>query len=455
MTGRVSTIAATLILARLLSPVDFGIANIGTLVLMVLLPLTDIGITRAVVRSTPATLAARAGTAFWFVLGLGAFFYSILYICSDAIAAFYHRPEAAGALRVIGISIVLYSASRVPAAVLERDLRYGRKAIPEVAASFIYAVAAVGLALLHFGFWSIVLATVVRSTAVSGGLFLAVWSRPPLRIFRWAALDLFRAAGVLSAASAVRLIYTNADNAIVGRVNGVTPLGYYAMAYNLGNMVAIQVAGALGGVLFPAYTRMLPDLGRVRSASLRLLRWVSLIVLPITAFGVIGAPELVPRVLGQRWTPLTAALQVLLVYGCFHSFGPIHWALLQAGDHNRTNLAINIVSLVLALAAALPVAAAFGFLGIAIEFTVLEALRFILLAWSVRRHFGVGIRRQMGAVSSGLVGTTVAVLALLALRAVWRPDHLAVLMAEFMVAAIIYTAYQVHRGVLSNPLGGR
>src|SRR2546428_825962 len=83
--------------------------------------------------------------------------------------------EAAGALRVIGISIVLYSVSRVPAAVLERELRYGRKAVPEVAASFVYAASAVGLAALHFGYWSIILATVIRSTAVSAGLFVAVW----------------------------------------------------------------------------------------------------------------------------------------------------------------------------------------------------------------------------------------------------------------------------------------
>src|SRR5207248_1765707 len=127
--------------------------------------------------------------------------------------------------------------------------------------------------------WSIVLATVLRLAVVSTGLYILV-PAPPLRIFRWAALDLFRSSGVMSASAIVRLIYTNADNAIVGGVRGVASLGYYAMAYNLGNLVAVQVAGPMGAVLFPAYTKMLPDLDRARAANLRLLRWASFLIVP-------------------------------------------------------------------------------------------------------------------------------------------------------------------------------
>jgi O-antigen/teichoic acid export membrane protein len=220
------------------------------------------------------------------------------------------------------------------------------------------------------------------------------------------------------------------------------------MAYNLGNLVAVQVAGPMGAVLFPAYTKMLPDLDRARAANLRLLRWASFLIVPFTAFGIIGAPQLVPLVLGPRWIPLTAALQVLLVYGCFHTLGPIHWALLQAGDHNGTNLAVNGASLTLAIAAAWPAAAIFGFLGVAVVFSGVEVLRFGLLSWSVRRYFALGIGTQLRAALDGVLGMAVAVAALLILRALWPPNHLLIVTMELFLAVVAYGAFQVGRGAV-------
>ena len=409
-----------------------------------------------VVRSTPDTLAARAGTAFWLVLSLGILFYGAVYLGAGVIAAFYHLPAAAGVLRVIGVSILLYSVSRVPSAVLERELQYGRKAIPEVAASFAYAGGAVTLALLQFGYWSIVGATLLRAAVLSGGLFAVTQARPALRIFGWAARDLFRSAGVLSAASAVRLAYTNVDNAIVGRVNGLPALGYYGMAYNLGNLLAIQIAGALGAVLFPAYVRMLPDVARARAASFRLLRSVSLVALPFTVVAIFATPILVPLVLGPRWVPVTVALQVLLVYGCFHSLGPIYWALLQAGDHNQTNLRINSVTLVVALLAAWPAASRYGINGVAVEFTLLEGLRFGLLATAVRRHFDFNWGQQCRALWPAVSGCGLVIVALLALAVRWPARGLAFMVGEVLMAGVLYVSYLIWMGAIRPPtsIGG-
>ncbi|MDQ6880362.1 MAG: oligosaccharide flippase family protein, partial [Candidatus Dormibacteraeota bacterium] len=405
----------------------------------------------AVVRATPETLVARAGTAFWMVLTLGLLFYAIIYLSAGAVARFYHLPEAASVLRVIGVSILLYSMSRVPSAVLEREMRYARKAIPEVVASFVYAGSAVGLAFLQLGYWSIVGATVIRSAVLSGGLFAVTQAPPSMRIFRWAARDLFRSAGVLSAASTVRLAYTNADNAFVGRVSGVTALGYYAMAYNLGNLLAIQVAGALGAVLFPAYVRMMPDLARVRAATFRLLRSVSLLVVPFTVVGAFATPRLVPLVLGPRWSPATLALQILLVYGCFHSLGPIYWALLQAGDRNHTNLKINCLSLAIALLAAWPVATRFGINGVAVEFTLLEGLRFALLATAVRRHFGLTWEEQVRAVLPAVSGGGLVIVILLALTLLWPAQGFAAMVLEILAGGAVYLAHLLRMGTIRLP----
>jgi len=336
--GRLVTIAATFVLARLLTPNDFGIANIGALVLTILLPVTDIGIARALVRAQKDELSQQARTAFWLVVLLGVAMAAVLFLASGWVATFYARREIEPTLRVMGVAVVLYSMSRIPSALLERDLLQGRKAVSEMAAALSYGITAIALAYLHFGYWSVVAAMVSRSAVLSAGLFLTAKWRPGLAFDLEVAHELISSARLLMATSVIRLIYTNVDNAVVGKILGITALGYYAMAYNLGNLAAVQLAGALGAVLFPMYARLLPDLAGVRQVTLRILRYTSIVVIPITVLGIVATPRLVPFVLGTRWTPLTLALQILLVYGCFHSLGPIYWALLMAKDLNQINL---------------------------------------------------------------------------------------------------------------------
>src|SRR5207248_1754954 len=340
--GRVLTTVATFLLARLLSPSDFGVANLGAVFLAMALPLTDIGIAQALVRGEKDNIISAARTAFWLVLLLGVGLYGLCLVGAGPLASFYSEPNLAPVLQVIGISIVIYSTSRIPSALLERELLYKAKVIPEVAGSVVYAGLAVALAYFGLGFWSIVVATVARMLVISVGLFVLTRWRPGISFDVKVANELISYARVLLASSLLRLAYTNVDNMFVGKVDGVVPLGYYAMAYNLGNLPATQIATAVGTGLFPAYARMLPNQERVRAAMLLILRYTGLVISPITIIGIVAAPELVPVVLGAKWAPMTPALQVLLIYGWLRTVAPVYWMLILAADPRRHPVLINL-----------------------------------------------------------------------------------------------------------------
>jgi PST family polysaccharide transporter len=395
-------------LARLLSPSDFGIANLGAVLLAVALPLTDIGIAQALVRSQKGDLIATARTAFWMVVLLGVALYGLCLVAAQALAAFYSEPALAPVLIVIGLSILVYSTSRIPSALLERQLLYKIKVVPEVIGSLTYAVFAIGLALAHLGFWSLVLATVARVTVISAGLFIVTGWRPGISFDVKVARELILYSRVLLTSSVLRLAYTNVDNLIVGKVLGINSLGLYAMAYNLGNLAATQIAGAVGTGLFPAYARMLPNEERVRGAMLLILRYTGLVISPITLLGIVAAPWLVPLVLGSKWSPMTPALQVLLVYGWLRTIAPVYWMLMLAADLRRHTLAINVLSLAVALAAALPVVHLWGYTGIAVEFTLLEVFRMAWMAMSVRIRFQIRAQVQLRQLWPGLGASAVA-----------------------------------------------
>lgn len=406
--GRALTMVTTFGLARLLAPADFGVANLCAVLLAVGLPLTDIGIAQALVRGQRGDLIATARTAFWMVILLGAALYGLCLAVAEPLAAFYSEPALAPALIVIGLSILVYSTSRIPSALLERELLYKLKVLPEVTGSFLYAVFAIGLALAHLGFWSIVLATVARTIVISAGLFIVTGWRPGISFDVEVAQELIRYTRVLLAGSLLRLAYTNVDNMIVGKVQGMNALGFYAMAYNLGNLAATQIAGAVGTGLFPAYARMLPNEERVRGAMLLILRYTGLVISPITLLGIVAAPWLVPLVLGPKWSPMTSALQVLLVYGWLRTIAPVYWMLMLAADLRRRTLAINVWSLAVALAAALPVIHVWGYTGIAVEFTLLEVFRTFWMAVSVRSRFQIRAQVQLRQLWPGLGASAVA-----------------------------------------------
>lgn len=441
--GRVVTVLTTFALARLLSPHDFGVANLAAVLLALVLPLTDIGIAQGLIRGQRDDLSTVARTAFWLVIAMGAGLYALFIVASVPLADFYNDPDLAVVLQVSGLSVLVYATSRIPSALLERELLYRKKVMPEVVGSFIYAGMSVALAVAGLGYWSIVIATVARSAAISVGVFAVTGWRPGITFDMKVAQELLSYARVLLASSMLRLAYTNVDNMIVGKVLGVTALGFYAMAYNLGNLLATQIAGAVGTGLFPAYARMLPDTRRVRTAMFAFLRYTSMVITPITVGGIVAAPSLVPLVLGPKWIPMTAALQVILVYGWLRSLAPVYWMLMLAADLRRETLLINLLSLVVALAGAVPVVYRWGFVGIAVEFTALEVLRNVWMAVAVRNRFDAALGRQLGQLWPAFV-ISIAVGVLLAL-ALGLPQSAsgAAVVAEIAGAGVLYLALLV------------
>lgn len=448
--GRVVTVLTTFVLARLLSPHDFGIANLATVLLAVVLPLTDIGIAQSLIRGQKDTLMSTARTAFWLVIGLGGALYALGVVFSKALANFFGEPDLARVLVVSGISIVVYATSRIPSALLERELLYKRKVLPEVVGSIIYAVLAIALAFGGFGYWSIVIATVARSAVISVGLFVITRWRPGITFDVKVAQELISYARVLLASSMLRLAYTNVDNMIVGKVLGVTALGYYAMAYNLGNLLATQIAGAVGTGLFPAYSRMLPDKDRVRNAMLIILRYTGMVITPITVCGIIAAPYLVPVLVGHKWVPMTTALQVLLIYGWLRSVAPVYWMLMLAEDLRRETLWINLLSVVVAFAAALPVVHLWGFLGIAAEFTGLEVVRTAWMAVVVRNRVNAALRSQLGQLWPGFAISALVGLLLAVALNLPIPSSALLLLTEVFAAGALYLGLLVLFGQLGR-----
>jgi len=332
-------LATTVVLARLLSPRDYGLAAMVLIFRRVVMLFSDFALTPALVQRPVLTDKDRS-TAFWTSIGLGTCFTVVGIALSSVIATLYGQPEIEPLLAAFSFSFLLLSLGATQAALLTRDLAFRSLEIRNIIGSIVGSVLAVVLALLGFGPWAIVsqpLATFGTSTIL---LWLFSAWRPTLAFSRSSARGLLRFSSNVFGTQVITYLISNTDNFLVGRFLGPASLGAYRLAYNLVIYPLSNLSGPIVSVLFPAFSRITGERGRLISGYLRASRLIIAITLPLFLLIVVTIPDLVPVVLGSRWSQTTTVIQVLAWLGILQSLRALNTAILQACD--RTGLLFRI-----------------------------------------------------------------------------------------------------------------
>jgi O-antigen/teichoic acid export membrane protein len=168
----------------------------------------------------------------------------------------------------------------------------------------------------------------------------------------------------------VIFLITQGDDIFVGKILGVTALGFYQMAYLISNLCATEITHVISSVTFPAYSKMQNDLERTKQACLRVVRLTCAISFPLAAGILVLAPELTQVILTEKWMPIVPALQVMCIFGAMRAiaatFGPVYRAI------GRPDVALKInISHFLCLALIIfPLTIMWGLTGTAIAITL-------------------------------------------------------------------------------------
>lgn len=302
-----------LVLAALLEPAAFGLVAVGTVVVAATTLLMEAGTGGGIIVTRDVGAAhLRASVARNFALGSA--FTVVLAILAAPISDAFASGADPDVLRVMVLTISVASLGIVPLALLDKTLRFKRRAQVTVVAGVVSAAVAVLLALLGAGVWSLVARQLVNHVLLTGLAWLAVRSAWPRaagaggrgrRRMRTGATFFF-----LMAAS--QFAAFSADNLVVGNISGVAELGLYALAFQLAFAPLMQFAYEVGGVLLPAMAAT-QDLERVRARTLKAMRMMALLVAPGLAPAVVLAPTVLGWVLGERWAGMVTPFQLLLV----------------------------------------------------------------------------------------------------------------------------------------------
>ena len=359
-----------IVLARLLAPADFGLLAIGLLAINSMGIFRDLGFGATLIYKKDDSEHTAANTAFILLPLVASALFLIAYFAAPYIAIFFDNAAVEPIVQVLALTFVISSFGTVPSMLLEKELEFKKKVLPETVPIIGYACVAIWLAINGYGVWSLVYGQIISAVLTAGLIwFVSDW-RPTFKFDRKVAKDLFGYGKHIMSASVVIFLITNMDDAIVGRVLGMEALGFYTIAYTISNLPATQITHLVGRVMFPVYSKLQDDRDVLRDAYLKTLKYVSMLSIP-AAFGIfVIAPDFVNVVLGDKWMPAVPALQVLCIYGLLRSVGAINGPIFNATGNAKVLQNLTFMRLVICIIILIPLTLKWGILGTAIAVTL-------------------------------------------------------------------------------------
>ena len=382
---RIFNFITKIVLARLLDPADFGLLAIGLLAINTMGLFRDLGFGAALIYKKDDSNHTAANTTFLLLPVVATILFALAYLSAPYVAVFFNTATVEPIIRILSLTFIISSFGTVPSMLLEKELEFKKKAIPEVVPVAGYACVAIGLALHGYGVWSLVYGQITSAVLMVVLIWMVSDWRPTFSFDKEVAKGLFGYGKHILGASVVIFLITNIDNAIVGKMLGMEALGLYMIAYTISNLPATQITHLVGRVMFPTYSKLQDDRDTLRRAYLKTLKYVSMLSIP-AAFGIfVIAPDFVSVVLGEKWMPAVPALQVLCIFGMIRSIAATFGPIFQATGNPKILRDISLLKLILMLSIILPLTNKYDILGTALATTLPAFLTVSLQLWQVAK----------------------------------------------------------------------
>jgi len=343
---RVLQFVLLIVLARLLSPRDFGLLGIALLTLSALKKFTHLGLDAALIQDKDENVDQYLNTAWVLNFGRNLFIAAIIFLVAPVIADVFSEPRVTPVIRVIALG-PLFKALRNPGVVyFRKNLDLHKSFVLTLSGSLTNFVVAVTLAIVYQNVWALVLGF-VAADAVRFLMSYVIHSYRP-----WFEFDVGIARNLLdygkwmTGTKILNFLYSEGDDAVVGWLLTATSLGFYQIAYRFSNAPATELTHVISRVMFPAYSKLQDDIPRLRDTFLQVLKVVALLAFPMSIGIIIVAPSFIEAFLGSAWLPATLTMQILAVYGLLRAvgatFGPV-WKAVGRPDYLTKLASIRVV----------------------------------------------------------------------------------------------------------------
>jgi O-antigen/teichoic acid export membrane protein len=434
--GAVCRLAVGVLLARLLTPADFGLMTLASVVMGFTRLVGDFGIGSAVVQR--AGLSDRhVRTAFTLSVLFGVVKAVVMIAVAPLGAVVVRDSRVTPILRGLAATFAIGGTSVAADALLLRQLDFKRRFFIDTASFIVgYGGVAAALAVTRHGVWSLVWGSLAEAMLSSSAQLAVVRHSMRPSLGRRELSELFHFGFGSTLINCTNYLARNGDNFVVGRWMGAASLGFYSRAYNLMSLPHTYAASVMTSVLFPIFAQEQGNQPRVRRAYLLLTELTAMVAGPAMATIAIAAPYLVLSVYGPRWAGVVVPLQMLCLVGYFRALYHLSGVLAQGVGRVYEELRNQLVYAVLVIGAAL-IGSRYGLAVVAAGVDFAICYMFIASGQLALSATGTSVRAYLRVQVGALVTTVATSIVVLSTRFLLEAGHGS---SGTIVVAVLITA---------------
>lgn len=320
------TLIVSIVLARILTPSDFGTVSLIMVFTTILQVFVDSGLGTALIQKKDAD-DLDFSSVFYFNFAICLILYLGMYIASPFIAKFYKDISLTPIIRVISLTIVMSGVKGIQQSYVSRNMLFKKFFFATLGGTLFSAVLGIGMAYAGFGVWSIV-AQQLSNTAIDTLILWITVDWRPKRMFSWQRLKSLLSYGwKLLVSSLLDTIYNNLRNLIIGKIYTSSDLAYYNQGDKFPKVIVMNINASIDSVLLPSMSGEQENKERVKSMTRRAIKTSTYIMAPLMMGLLFCAEPIVRLLLTDKWLPCVPYLRIF----CFtYMFYPIHTANLNA-----------------------------------------------------------------------------------------------------------------------------
>ena len=358
-------LVSTAILARRLSPAEYGLVALSNAILIFSLLPGRASIGSYVIYDHKDGCEERAQAAFWMNMAMVIFSIVLFALALPVIKIYYKEPLLP---MIMGTNILRFSIEQfgtVPDALIRRNIDYFKLVIRDSVLQLIASGLSIWMALTGWGVWSLILPYLfIAPIQVAVVMWVARW-KPTLSLHMKHWRDIFTYVGPLIGTNFLGIINTNSDNFLVGTLIGPAGLGIYDRAWRTSNLATDNIVAVVSDVSMPLLSSMTGDMEKLREAYERMLRLLGIITFPVLIGLFVMADEFVLTLYGAKWMAVVLPLRILLVFTLRRAIGSPAVIVYNVMGKSKLGLKLSLIGTPIIVLAVI-IGSRFGIIGVAI-----------------------------------------------------------------------------------------
>lgn len=382
-----------IIMARLLTPKDYGLIGMLAIFLAVAQSLIDSGFSQALIRKQNRTDVDNS-TVFYFNIIVSCSLYLILFITAPFVADFYNQPELTSVMRVVCLGVILNSLAVVQRALLTVRIDFKTQAKASLSAAVFSGCIGIVLAYSGFGVWALVVQQLLNLSVNT--LLLWIFSKwRPIAVFSWDSFhELFAFGSKMLASGLLDTLYRNIYPIVIGKLFSASSLGHYTRAQQFSEFPSSNITGIIQRVTYPVLCGIQDDMERLTNVYRKFLKLSAFVIFPFMMGLSAVAKPFINISLGSQWEFCGQLLQVICFAMMWYPIHSINLNLLQVKGRSDLFLRLEIIKKILGITV-LCITAPFGLIVMCYGQIFNSIVALAINTYYTGKLINVGFIRQM------------------------------------------------------------